>query len=142
MEFFVGAMTTLIGVISLNYFTNKFSKRNKTISFITRQSEIFHSVAPLLRIIDSARQKTVLNTQAAKFHDSRYTTVAVVDGKAYWIENNALLVADVVDGNFEKESAKRVDTMAMDKVELNKIMYIVEQLSEGTNNDRGNTGKP
>jgi hypothetical protein len=39
--------------------------------------------------------------------------VMVVSNKAYWIKNNALYVADVVEGEVQKETTKEVDTMSM-----------------------------
>ena len=143
MEFFVGAMTTLICVVVFNKIIDKEnSKYTKKIDLSDRQSYRFDQIRPALELTKYLIQPKEIDTQATRFFDSRHTTVALAEDKAYWIENNTLLAADVVDGNFEKENAKRVDTMAMDKVELNKIMYIVDQLSEATKNDRGNPGKP
>jgi hypothetical protein len=49
----------------------------------------------------------------------------------YWIVNNTFYVADIVDGNVEENTTRLVDTMTMDKVQLDKIMFIVEKLREG-----------
>jgi hypothetical protein len=62
------------------------------------------------------------------------------EDKAYWIKDNAFYEAKVVDGEIDKENAKVVDTMAMDKVELDKMIFIVEKLTEGIKNDFGNPG--
>lgn len=66
--------------------------------------------------------------------------VAIIDNLAYWISDNAVFVAGInEDGFIDKESARPIDTMGMDKVELDKIGFIVERLTEGNNNDSGNT---
>jgi len=49
-------------------------------------------------------------------------------------------VTDVVEGEVVKENAKQVDTMAMDKVELKEIMFIVEKLRED-DDDNWSSGK-
>jgi hypothetical protein len=66
-----------------------------------------------------------------KYFDSINLRILVLEEQAYWIKNNAVFVADVINGEIEKDTAKEVDTMAMDKVQLNKLMFIVEKLKEG-----------
>ena len=67
--------------------------------------------------------------------------MVVVGKNAYWIKDNVFYEADVVDGDVDKKTARQVDTMAMDKVQLNKMMSIVEKLTEGTHNDYWDSGK-
>jgi len=69
-----------------------------------------------------------------------YMKVMVVKNKAYWIKDNTFYVTDVVEGEVVKENAKQVDTMAMDKVELKEIMFIVEKLRED-DDDNWSSGK-
>jgi hypothetical protein len=59
---------------------------------------------------------------------------------AYWIANNALQVAKIIDGIVQEDSAKKVDMMGMDKVELEEMIFIVEKLTEGKSNDRWSSG--
>ena len=142
MDFFIGAITTLICVITLNSFIKKIDEKTSHFKYVKdTQAHRFALVRPAMSVMQMLEPPKLLDTQATRFFDSRHTTFALVDDKAYWIENNALFVTDIIDGNFEKESAKIVDTMAMDKLELNKIIYIVEQLTEGKQDDSGNTGE-
>lgn len=55
----------------------------------------------------------------------------LLNGKAYWITDNAVFVADVDDQGIIEESKKVVDTMAMDDVQLKEIEFIVNKLTEG-----------
>jgi hypothetical protein len=70
-------------------------------------------------------------TQSMKHFDSINLRILVIEQEAYWIKNNAVFVAKIINGEIEKDTAVEVDTMAMDKVQLNKIMFIVEKLKEG-----------
>ena len=66
--------------------------------------------------------------------------VLFIDKEAYWIKENALFIADQEDGIVKEDTARRVDTMGMNGVQLEKVMYIVDILNEGNENDRGYTG--
>jgi hypothetical protein len=70
-------------------------------------------------------------TQSMKYFDSINLRILILEEQAYWIKNNAVFVAEIINGEIEKDTAKEVDTMAMDKVQLNKLMFIVEKLKEG-----------
>jgi hypothetical protein len=61
------------------------------------------------------------------------------DKEAYWIKGNTLFIAEQEDGIVKEETAKRVDTMGMNKVQLEKVIYIVDILNEGNQNDSGYT---
>lgn len=85
-------------------------------------------------------QKTkVVNTQVSEFEKSLYVPVVLADSQAYWILNNTLYVADQIDGMIDKETTRPVDTMHMDKVQLDKTIYIVDALTEGAENDNWNS---
>jgi hypothetical protein len=45
------------------------------------------------------------------------------------------------DDGIDLSSAKQVDIMSMDKVQLEKMIYIVEQLREGMPNDSWDSGQ-
>lgn len=80
-------------------------------------------------------------SQSSKHTEKLFTRVVFLEGKAYWLKDGKFFVADVVDGNVNKEAATEVDTMAMDAIQLNKIKFIVERLTEGKNNDSRNAGQ-
>ena len=80
-------------------------------------------------------------TQAAKHYDKTHIRIIMVQNKAYWIKDSVLYVAQIINGEVDHDSAKEVDIMSMDKVQLDKMMFIVDKLTEGTTNDYWNTGK-
>lgn len=66
-----------------------------------------------------------------------------MEGKAYWIQDSKVYVSELIDGDLSsinESSTKVVDMMALDKVELDKMVFIVETLTEGLANDSRNSG--
>jgi len=51
-----------------------------------------------------------------------------------------LFTAEQEDGIVKEDTARRVDTMGMNSVQLDRLIYIVDVLNEGNENDRGYTG--
>lgn len=83
------------------------------------------------RIDKILEQPKMPKTQAMKHVDQYTLRAIVVDDNMYWIINNAFYMADIVDGNIEENTTRLVDTMTMDKVQLDKMMFIVDKLREG-----------
>lgn len=104
-----------------------------------RQSDVFNALAPALehqRYFDVAAK----DTQATKFADKDKVKVLVYENQAYWIKDNAIFTSELVNGNIDQSNAKKVDTITMDKQELDRISFIVQELTKGTSNDRRNPG--
>lgn len=104
------------------------------------QSHIHSLLSPLLQYVPEDRPR--VETQSNNFVKNSYVRVLVMDDSAYWIKDHSLFTADLVDGEVAKETTRKVDTMAMSKVELDRTMFIVEKLREGLDNADGGTGKP
>jgi hypothetical protein len=79
-------------------------------------------------------------TQSTNCEKVMNVKVLFIDKEAYWIKENALFIADQEDGIVKEDTARRVDTMGMNGVQLEKLIYIVDVLNEGNKNDRGYTG--
>lgn len=140
MQYIIGSLTTAILFFVFYKITKPhIAELNKTVSITKRQSYTYDMLKPVLPILEIL-SKPKLKTQATKFTSKINLRVLVVGNKAYWISENALYSADM-DGNLvDKESAKVVDTMTMDKVELDKMIFIVDKLTEGMEDDRSNPG--
>lgn len=121
-----------------SFIKNLFQKRKDSATLQPRisQSLIYHSMKPFLVVTIEERP---LRTQSTEFERKQYVPVMLVDHQAYWILNNTLMVADEIDGSIDKESARAVDTMGMDKVQLDKTIFIVDALTEGAENDSWNS---
>lgn len=72
-----------------------------------------------------------MNTQSSKDYRKQWSKVIISGNLAYWIENNAVYSAKYDGKAIVSETKKTVDMMGMDKVELNKMILIVEKLTEG-----------
>ena len=79
-----------------------------------------------------------IESQATEYFDKKHAKVFVIEDLAYWIQENALYCADFVDGEVDPETKKRVDTFALNDVQLKKMSFIVDTLTGGVGNeDRG-----
>ena len=83
---------------------------------------------------------TKKNSQLEKRSSSNSLKVIVIDQKAYWVVNNIFYVADLVDGKPDTENANPVDTSNMSKHDIDKLLFILDNLKEGETDERGSTG--
>lgn len=81
----------------------------------------------------SRRMKT--KTQSNKHQEQNNVRVIIVDNRAYWIKDNIFYTAPLVNQLIDKDSAERVDTTNMNKVQLDQMLFIVDKLTEGTSDD-------
>lgn len=137
MEYFLGSLITL----GIFFYIRKAMANNDIddgrLKIIYRQSHIHNLIKDF--IPDYFNKKPRPKTQAYKNEDKKYTRVLFIDNSAYWIKDNALYMADLVDGIVEESTTRKVDTMAMDKVQLDRIMFIVEALTEGNEDDNSSS---
>ena len=140
MEFALGVLFAFATVFFVRRFilTESLMQEVSTPKIIYRQSHIFDMMSPYLQYLPEINQLPM--TQAYKHESENKLRVVFTDNKAYWIKNNAFYQADLVDGMVDESTTKVVDTMAMDKVELDKMIFIVQQLTEGMTNDGGSSG--
>lgn len=140
MEFALGVLFAFATVFFVRKFilTESLMQEVSTPKIIYRQSHIFDMVSPYLQYMPEPSLLPM--TQAYKHESENKLRVVFTDNKAYWIKNNAFYQADLVDGMVDESTTKVVDTMAMDKVELDKMIFIVQQLTEGMTNDGGSSG--
>lgn len=142
MEYFFGAITTLIVIVVTNRVLRSRVDIKKTNVPLIRynQSHIYSLVKPLLPS-GGFGFRPIKESQSLKYQKDVYIKIMVIENQAYWIKDNALFVAEMVNGELMKESSRQVDTMSMDKVQLERMMFVVEQLTEGSPNDHGGPRK-
>lgn len=128
----------LAALIAANRFIREPYKEARKVKLRYTQSHIQSLLSPLLQYVPKDVERTP--TQSRTFVKDSYVRVLVMDDSAYWIKDHALFTADLVDGEVVKETTRKVDTMAMSKVELDKTMFIVEKLREGLDDANGGTG--
>jgi hypothetical protein len=79
-------------------------------------------------------------TQSKLHYDKTNIKVIIFDNDAYWIKDNIFYKAPLVDELIDKEAAEQVDTIHMDKVQLDKMLFIMDRLREGIGNDSRSSG--
>jgi len=132
MDYFVGAVVTLVVIVVTRLFITADIKKNNKIEVVYSQSNVYELIRPF---IPNNIVREVEPTQSTKHYDKTFTKIMVVDDKAYWIKDNTFFTASFVDGEVDRENATPVDTMAMDKVQLDKMIFIIETLTKGNFND-------
>lgn len=136
MEYLLGCLITLLTIyIVVRLIRNPANSFQKT-------KPVFGQSRKYELIKKYYIEKAIKNMNKQSFNDAsnQYVKIVYVENKAYWVENNLLYQASHFNGKILLETKKTVDTMGMDRVELNRIIFIVDKLAEGKNNDSGNSG--
>lgn len=139
MEFLIGSAFTLIMFVMVRRSVEKHAKQNKVKGLMFSQSyrdKLFYQNIPNF----GQEPKKKLVTQATKHTESVSTRIIMMDNIAYWIEESGVVFAKITEEGINQEDKKPLDTMGMDDVELKKIMFIVEKLTEGLSDDRSYNG--
>jgi hypothetical protein len=88
----------------------------------------------------SKPRKLKTKPQSKIHYDKTNIKVIIFDNSAYWIKDNIFYKAPLVNELIDKESAEQVDTIHMDKVQLDKMLFIMDRLREGINDDSRGSG--
>jgi hypothetical protein len=138
MKYFLGSLSTLIVifVVAKFFYSNTEIKKTNTIRY--SQTHIYELIKPL--VATSEINKVVKNSQSKKYNEKINIKVIIMDDMAYWIKDNIFYMANMVDGFVDKDTTRTVDTMAMNKVQLDKMLFIMDRLREGKHDDSGNSG--
>ena len=128
----VGVTVTILLVL-LTYILASKSGRNQT---IVSQSMLLHRY-------NSAKKysrKLITKTQSTNHYDRTNVKVIILDNQAYWIKDNIFYKAPLVGQSIDKDLAEEVDTISMDKVQLDKMLFIMDKLREGITDDSRGSG--
>jgi hypothetical protein len=92
-----------------------------------------------------SNQKTKLKkiktkTQSINHYDKVNIKVIILDNNAYWIKDNVFYKAEMVNELIDKDSAEQVDIMGMDNIQLDKMLFIMDKLREGIDDDSRGSG--
>jgi hypothetical protein len=62
----------------------------------------------------------------------RPVSVAIIEDKAYWVVDNMFYQADLtIDGDIDKSSSRPIDAFQMSSKDITKMLFILDNLSEG-----------
>lgn len=139
MEFLFGAIVATLSMLMGKVYLNKFNTTKPLKVPVMSQSTRFQVIRPFLQYMDYS--SAIPETQSTKFYTDNSIKVLFTEGQAYWVSNNSFYTADInEEGLVEEESTREVDIMAMSKVELEEMFFIVEKLTEGKRNDNWGSG--
>jgi len=140
MEYIIGSFSTLGILICLYFIINKLIDKYAYPKIRYRQSNVHNIIAPFLSEITIP--KKVKDTQSILHDRKNSIRVIMIDGSAYWIKDNTFYTAYVdPHGTVDKDTTRVVDIMSLSSVELDKMLFIMDKLREGLNNDSGSTGQ-
>ena len=96
------------------------------------------------RILDIVPPKTnnkiEVESQSAKHAASTMIKIIVIENKAYWVKDNIFYFADTNNGDIVDVTAKPVDISSMSKQDMDKMLFILDNLRKGKKDDSSSTG--
>ena len=114
-------------------------KINKKMSRTLYSQKDTHELFKYFFAIDSFNQKKS-PSQLTKHTEKSMIKVMVIGQEAYWVSNNTFFVANAINGEVEAGSATPVDVENMSKNDINKMLFILDNLQNGSSNDSGSAG--
>lgn len=137
--FLIGSVTTaLILFGAMKYFEKLYKLATPSRKYSFTQSSLHEIIKPLLP--EDLFAPEPKRTQSFLHEQRTNLRVIIMDGLAYWIKDNKFYEADLEGANIDKDSARVVDTMGLDKVQLDRMLFIMDKLREGLPNDSGSAG--
>jgi hypothetical protein len=136
MEYFFVAVLT----IAISFVILKIIKRNEKFFIgraIYRQSDM-HNLMKKFFSRNLFNKK--IETQMGKRTERDSVKIVATDDKAYWVVDNVFYVADLINNRPDMSTAKPVDTSNMSKEDVDKMLFILDNLDRGDRNERGGTG--
>jgi len=136
MNYLIVFLTT-IAFCAIIIIINK--KRNKSFSKVLYRQSDMHNILKDIFFKDIFDDK-VITSQSKIWKEKQTTRVVIINEKAYWVSNNMFYVGDTVDGKVRPETGKPLDTTKMSKKEVDKMLFILDNLKNGKLNDSGSAG--
>jgi hypothetical protein len=136
MNSIYGAATATASLLILLIIYLIINKKSKKPAQIISQSMLQY------RYSNRKKNSRKLNTrtQSKVHYDKTNIKVIIFDSQAYWIKDNIFYRAPIVNEIIDKDSAEQVDTIHMDRVQLDKMLFIMDKLREGINDDSRGSG--
>lgn len=120
----------------------KLNSRNTARYFgkiVYSQSSIHNNIKQF--IPKNLYRKPEIVSQSRKHVEKSMIRIIIIDGKAYWVVDNIFYTANTVHGDVIPETVKPVDTTNMSKEDINKMLFILDNLDKGNKDDSSSSGK-
>ena len=134
----MGCLITLVSLFVFNKMLKQITidKINVPIFTQSRKVELIRNY-----LVSKTNAKPDVKTQSKEHVKKNSIKAFFWADNVYWVENGFLVTAKLINGSVDETTKKKVDTHSLDKVELDKITFIVDKLTEGNKDDSGNSGK-
>jgi hypothetical protein len=137
MEYFLGSVLTMVAMFITTRLISFEKTTVKDTPFRYSQSHIHETISPL--IPDLVYYKKEIIRQSSKQEERTNIKVVIFDNKAYFVKDGTFYCAEMHGTEIDGANATLVDTMGMDKVQLDKMLFIMDQLRDGKKNDSGDS---
>jgi len=138
MIYLLAIPLTLLVFWSIIIIVKKINKRNNSY-VIYRQSDMHNMLKYFFSLGVENQEKP--SSQLTKRLEKDMISVVVYGNQAYWVSDNTFYVADAFNGEVNTETAKPVNVESMSKLEVEKMLSILDSLKNGkVKNDRSSTG--
>jgi archaellin len=114
-------------------------KKSKSFNKILYRQSDMHNILKDFFFKDIFDDK-IVTSQSKIWKEKQTTRVVIIDQKAYWVSNNMFYVGETVDGKVKPETGRPLDTTKMSKREVDKMLFILDNLKNGKINDSGSAG--
>lgn len=138
-EYFLGFLVAIVMLIVFRLLGPRIIRADQVTKIKYSQSHIHDIIR--YNLPDEVFLPIKKSRQSYSHEKKTSLKVVFLDKEAYWIKENKLFVADHEAGIVKEGTARGVDTMGMNKVQLDEMVFIVEQLTRGIENDSRNTGQ-
>jgi hypothetical protein len=137
MEYGIAVVLTLLCSWAIIIYIKKKNIRQYS-HVIYRQSDMHN----MLKYFFSLNTETTVKakSQLTKRIEEDTIKVIVLGTQAYWVSNNTFYVAKAIGGEVLTETAKPVDVENMSKIDVEKMLFILDSLKNGKEDDRSSTG--
>lgn len=136
MEYLIVVILT----IASSFAILKIVKRNEKIFIgrpIYRQSDMHNLMKNFFSRSLFVNNKS---SQMDKRIDRDTVKIVATEDQAYWVVDNVFYVADLVNDRPDMSTARPVDTSNMSKDDIDKMLFILDNLDRGNKDERGSTG--
>lgn len=137
MVIFLVVGLTLIASWSIIRITTK-KKYKKFDKVLYRQSDMHNLMKKFFSKELPVNKK--VSSQLKKRKDKDMVKVLIISNQAYWVSDNIFYVADAENDNVVADTARPVDINSMSKKDIDRMLFILDNLEQRDINDSGSSG--
>lgn len=137
MEYVLAIGLTLVIFWSIIEF-NRYKVSNILSNIHYSQSDIHQRIIEV--VPKRVSNKIKIESQSAKHAANTMIKIIVIEDKAYWVKDNVFYFAETNSGDIVDVTAKPVEISDMSKQDIDKMLFILDNLRKGNENDSSSAG--